>query len=923
MTRKSFAVFMLALLLAACARSVDPATAVPDARALIASGKAGEARILLKNALAKAGAVPGARELLAAMALDEGDLQTAGDELAALDAAAAAAPQAAALRVRVALGRGNTDEAARLLDVADNAIVEPQRSVLRAQVLIARNAPVEALGVLRTAQHAHPGDERLAVDIAGTLAAMGDVGNGIAELDRYLADSQRPRAEALRARGALKLRQGSPTAAVEDFKAALAAAPPDWPVLARMQTELSIAEAQLATGDLPQLRKQLDHVDEKWPNLFATAMLRARLALLDGHASEAVDQLGGLVEKAPQDARLQYLLADALIRSGNIARATQILERRIAQQPADMPARRTLAGLWMRQGRPDKVIEVLGGSSAEAPDAGEDDLLATARTARARASGAISELRKQLDASPGDEKLRMRLAAAQIENGEPDVALATLGPIPQRGWSASTGAVRMAALLAMGNELEANRLADRLLDPATGTDTATLIAAADIARRQGRAVIAGRLLERAATLQPDEPEVHLRRASLAFEAKHHDEAEKALRELLNKHPENLDARVALARVAEAEGKADIAREALREAMALDPAALAPPLMLAALELRADHVAEANKVLDALIKAQSDGKAANAAGLLLANARHTEEARTRFRQAVDQDAGNAAYWLNLGRAQLALADRNAARESFVKSAQLQPDFLPAVAGAVRLSLEVRDVAGARKLSVALARALPDSAQAQLLDGETAMVAGEAEAASRAFARSATLKPSAAAAIGEFHARVGTRAPRADGPLLNWLAREPGDLTVRRLLAGHYLATGDKRAAREQLEAVIRRAPNDVASLNNLAWLLGEADAKRAEQLALQAWQIAPDNASVADTLGMIYLANGKKTEALELLTKAAAALPKDGDVQYHHALGLHRLGRDDEARRILSGALAAGIQFQDRAAAQRLMEELGT
>jgi len=764
-------------------------------------------------------------------------------------------------------------------------------------------------------------EERLAVEIAGTLAAMGNMGSGIAELDRYLADSGRRGADALRVRGGLKLRQGLPTAAAEDFKAALTAAPRDWPVFSRMQTDLAIGEAQLAAGEIPELRRQLDHLDENWPGLFGTAILRARLALLDGHAADAADQLGKLVEAAPQDARLQYLLADALFRSGNLARATQLLERRLAQEPAGSPVRRTLADLWMRQGRPDKVIEVLGETSGDALDAGSDDLLATARTARARAGGAISALRGQLAANPQDGKLRMQLAAAQIDNGEPEAALTTLGAIPQRGWSPESGPVRMAALLVLGNELEANRLADRLLDPATGTDVATLIAAADAAQRQRRAVIAGRLLERAAALQPDEVQVQLRRASLAFDAKRYEEAQQALRALLDKQPENLTARVALARIAEAEGKADQAREALQQAITANPAAIEPPLMLAGLELRADRVAEASKVLDALIASQPDGKAANAAGLLLANARLAEEARTRFRQAVEQDADTAAYWLNLGRAQLALADRNAARESFVRSAQLQPESLPAVVPAVRLSVEAGDMAGARKLAAALVKALPDSATAQQVDGETAMLAGDAEAAQRAFARSSTLKPSAAAAAGEFRARVAAKAPRADAPLVNWLAREPGDIAVRRLLGGYYLAAGDARGAREQLETVIRQAPNDVSSLNNLAWLLRTTDAKRAEQLASQASAIEPDNALVADTLGMIYLESGKLTEALDVLARAAAAAPKEGDVQYHHALALHRAERDDEARKVLRDAFSAGVQFGDRAAAQRLMEEL--
>lgn len=345
------------------------------------------------------------------------------------------------------------------------------------------------------------------------------------------------------------------------------------------------------------------------------------------------------------------------------------------------------------------------------------------------------------------------------------------------------------------------------------------------------------------------------------------------------------------------------------------------MALVNLELRAQRVAEANKVLDSLIAAKPDGSAANAAGLLLAQGGHKTEAQARFRQATSQAATNAVYWYNLGNAELALENQDAALAAYQRSAQLQPALLPAAAGAARLSLAKKDNAGANRIAAAATQADPRSAGAWLLRGHVALAAGDNPGAADAYAHATALRPNAAAALGEFRARLVGRMPRPDAPVLAWLSREPSDSTARRLLGEHYLAEGNVSAARQQLEAVLKTAPNDVVSLNNLAWLLRTSDAAQAEAYARRAYAIAPGNGSVADTLGFILSTRGRHEEALPLLETASNAMRDNPTIQYHYAQALHRAGRVAPAREALQRALDSGAQFPERAEAQRLKEEL--
>jgi predicted Zn-dependent protease len=345
-------------------------------------------------------------------------------------------------------------------------------------------------------------------------------------------------------------------------------------------------------------------------------------------------------------------------------------------------------------------------------------------------------------------------------------------------------------------------------------------------------------------------------------------------------------------------------------------------MLAALELRAGKGSVASGVLDTLVAANKDASASNAAGVLLARTSRYAEARTRFRQAADREPGNAEYWYNLGEAQLGLKDNAAAKESFLRSAELQPDSLRSGFAAVRLCLDQKDVAAARKTAEALTRQLPNSPAGWLLLGDAQAAAGEAAAAGSSFARSYGLRPSALAATREFNMRVLSAAQRPEEPLLKWLARKPDDVGVRRLLSDFHLLRGNDAAAREQLEIMVKLAPNDVTSINNLAWVLRTSAPQRAEALARQAATIAPDNAAIADTLGVILLGNGKVEEAATVLERAAVGLADNPSVQYHYASSLERLGQKDKARGVLVKTLKDHREFSERAAAQRLLEELG-
>jgi Tfp pilus assembly protein PilF len=244
-------------------------------------------------------------------------------------------------------------------------------------------------------------------------------------------------------------------------------------------------------------------------------------------------------------------------------------------------------------------------------------------------------------------------------------------------------------------------------------------------------------------------------------------------------------------------------------------------------------------------------------------------------------------------------------------------------AVRLALELKQQPAAEQIAKAMVERSPKEPRAWLLLGDTQMVAGRANEATASFARSYALQPSSAAAVREHLARLATRAARPEQPLLSWLAREPNDLNARRRLADFYQQTGAAKAATEQFELLVKATPNDVAALNNLAWLLADSDPQRAESLARRATAIVPQQAAIADTLGWVLIKAGKFAEATEILKRVVSEMPQDRSIRYRYALAAARAGDKETARRELQTVLGDGAAFEGREAAQQLSQELGT
>jgi tetratricopeptide (TPR) repeat protein len=106
-----------------------------------------------------------------------------------------------------------------------------------------------------------------------------------------------------------------------------------------------------------------------------------------------------------------------------------------------------------------------------------------------------------------------------------------------------------------------------------------------------------------------------------------------------------------------------------------------------------------------------------------------------------------------------------------------------------------------------------------------------------------------------------------------------------------------------QQVLTLKPTHVATLNNLATLLGEQPGKRQEALQYveRAIQIVGPQPGLLDTKGMILVFEGKADEAVPLLQEATARPRSDPRYHFHLAVAYDRSGDAGKAREALTTA----------------------
>jgi len=691
-----------------------------------------------------------------------------------------------------------------------------------------------------------------------------------------------------------------------------------------LAARLERANLLVALGDDAKAKEDVAVVLRLEPRSAGGIYLQAVLQARAREFQAADASLGQIQALLPRFPRGLYFLGVVKFNLGQAEQAADAVAKFVARNPGDIDGIKLLARVAIAGQRTSEAIAAITKAIADGvkPDAEMYDVLARAYALDGQQQKSLMAYEEAVKLAPDNPDILTRLAATRLGMGDAAGAardLETSLEMSPRKVDASEALI--VAALAAGDIEQANSALARTKQAGLKTE--------NIAVLEGL-VLAGQLkfdAARAAYLNalrdyPGSLRARFNLARLAMMQGRAGETEQYLTEILKQEPANEQALTMQVNLFLADGRLARAITTAETGRGAAPANNGIAALLADLYVRNN---EPKRALDLAEAAQKDQ--ALSPPLVLARARAQvalgllRDAQEGFRMILATNPGDTV-------ARRALVEIMLRDNSAESARALLRDGLAASPGHPALlqtlvAIDLRE-GGPDKALVTLAelqrdtRSLPGT---RGLKGDILMSANRFAEAAQAYVNDVNETPRTdlvLRAVGAMNA--GGRSAEATRLLTDWVAKAPDDMNAMMSLITNEIMAKRYNEAEKLLEGVLEKQPANPIALNNLAWLYHQKNDPRARATAHRAWLLAP-SAQIADTFGWILVTEGEAVSALPLLRQAARELPSELGVQYHLATALFEAGIRDEALSVLRPLVAAGITFDEKADAVRLMEKL--
>jgi len=584
------------------------------------------------------------------------------------------------------------------------------------------------------------------------------------------------------------------------------------------------------------------------------------------------------------------LLAGLLVGRGSYAEAETMARQLLETNPKDVSALNTLASALMSQQRTDEAIVVLNQVVQLDPESAQAQVrLGAGYLSAGRTEEAVDLVENAVELDPESGQPDTVLVYTHMRAGEYEKALRVANEYAQRKPDIPQPRLLQGVVEQKMGDIDAARRSFQYaneLEPGQPAANHHLAAMAfaerdlDTARGYYQAV-----LEENKDFLPS----LIALAALEGFARNFDEMEKQLRAAIEAHPEALRPRLALARYYLAAGRNEQVQVAISGLPAEISQSPAVQRVRAQAQLALRDYAAAEAGLDALVQG--------------------EDATVQDRQLMAYALQRQEKWPEAKRQLLLALDQ-------------EPDNLPVRLSLARNAFGQGDQDAINEHMKVLKKLAPESPQVIQLQAALARKDGDQERALALFQKAQELKPGTAGMINllqQYDLMADSEGALA--LLESWSESNASDTTAKGLLALRLQEQGDTDSAIAKYEEFLELDPDNVAALNNLAWILKDTDSDRALEYARKADDLSGGMPAVRDTLAMIMVARGELDDGAGILAELRQAQPENPSFQYHQAIVEVERGNTDTARELLEKLIAGNPQFPELDEAQALLAKL--
>ena len=425
-----------------------------------------------------------------------------------------------------------------------------------------------------------------------------------------------------------------------------------------------------------------------------------------------------------------------------------------------------------------------------------------------------------------------------------------------------------------------------------------------------------------AELLPDDTGVQMRAGELALQLGHLSEAEQTLKRAVAIDESKAAPHRVLAlvytrwkRLAEAERQ--------WEAVAKSPDG--DPFALADFHIAQGRLGQAEGELRDLLDTVPHSDAARMRlARVLHRQGHRAEADRLLEGIVRHDPRNAMPWLLRGQLRLADHQSEAAADAYTEALKTDPTSVDALAALTAIDLDAKRVQTAVTRVERAVIESPESVPVRLLAGRLYESIGDHGKAEQHLTRAIGLEPSnldAYTLLGQVYIRQA-RLAEARQQFAHLAEQQPENPSAATMIGMLFEAESRPSDAQAQYEHLLAVSPRAGVAANNLACLyLRNGRLDEALRYALVAKEELPHLPQVSDTLGWIYVQRKQSNDALPLLSDAAERQPESPVYRFHLAVAYADTGALAQARTELAHALSTAGNFPGRDEAVRLKTEL--
>lgn len=907
----------VSLTLAACTqRSADQQVAA--AKVSLEKGDHRSAAIELKDALQREPNMKEARLLLGRALLRGGDANGAQIELRKSLEFGASPAEVVPMIASVMLLTGELDRL--IAEHADTDLRDPKaqgelKSLLANAYGLKGKWP-QAKAAAEEALRVDPQNHAAELILVRVSASAGDRQGALDALERML--QARPNlATALLLKAELLGGFGRPVPEVrEAFAAVLKAEPKNISALS------SLMSLQLLEQQVDGARATLEQLRQAHPNNVLTVYSGVLFASHTGDIAKAYEQSQQLVKLLPDHGRALQLAGAVAYQKGSFLEASAHFGKALLKaENADL-VRTMLARTFMRLGEPNRALIALRPLLERQPLSSDAGLVAAEAYMQLGDMRAAQQLfERAAKSNPNDVRARTALVMSQPGDAQAtDEALRKIGAQDQ-------GTIADMALIAhriTKRQLpEALQAIDALERKQPGQPLAEMLRGR-VELLRGDKVKARKHFESAQVINVAYVPAAAALASMDLEAGRRDDAIGRFQKAADSQQGSLEAEMAIIGLrAESGIKLNELIELIGQTVKRHPRDPQPRLALISARL------DAGQVKESLTEAQ-EGAAAfplePAFFDLLARAQQLAGDQNQALAAATKMASlqpnSPMPYVRMADLSLAAGDLQAGAAHLQRALSLRRDFLPAQRNLQIVYLQLGKQAEARALAQTVQKQRPNDPAGWLMSGDLERQLGRHEAAVQAFRAALKLSRTADVAMrlhGALHlAGAGEEAQRFEQA---WLAEYSRDHVFRTYLAERAMQKGEPAIAERYFEEVIKLTPDNVAALNNLAWLQHEA--RRPEALATieRALRLRPQASALLDTLASIQAASGKLEEALKTQLKAVDNDPNNALHRFHLAEYLVKSGKTDAAKAELAKLAALGTRFAKHAEVKAMQARL--